>query len=70
MTEVTSEPIARMTHIRQERICAGGARQWFKRHGFNWSHFLSNGIPAAHLAATGDDYALRVAARARDEHDG
>ena len=66
MTEVTSVRV-RMKHIRAERLCAGGAREWWRRHKLDWSDFLANGIEASVLEATGDAYALRVVERARAE---
>lgn len=59
--------IAYMRHIRQEKICAGGARTWFAQHGFSWSDFLENGILAEKLAGTGDQFAIRVANNAVKE---
>ena len=29
-------------------------RPWFRRHGFSWSEFLTHGIEAERLRATGD----------------
>ena len=59
-----------MRHIRAERLCSGGTREWFKRQGFNWPDFLANGIPAKLLSDTGDAFALRVVRRAELERDG
>jgi hypothetical protein len=59
-----------MRHLRTARICSSGARDWWKRHGFDWSDFLANGIPAETLLETGDPFALRVVEIAREEHDG
>ena len=56
MTEV----IVTMKHIRQSAMCSRGTRDFFLRHGFDWSDFLENGIPAEKLAATGDAMALQV----------
>lgn len=67
MTEVTSELRVYMRHLRAEKLCSGGAREWWKRHDLNWSHFLANGIEASVLEATGDAFALRVVERARTE---
>ncbi len=60
--------------IRAARLCFGGARPWFRRHGLDWQDFLANGITAERLEATGDALALRVIAiaraRAEQESDG
>ena len=51
--------------LRAARICFGGARPWFRRHGLDWSDFVANGVPAETLEGTGDALALRVVAEAR-----
>ena len=40
--------------LRAARYCLAGARPWFHRHGFAWQEFLSHGIAAGRLRATGD----------------
>lgn len=40
--------------------CAKGAREWFRRHGLDWTAFVRDGIDAEFLLATGDAMALRV----------
>jgi hypothetical protein len=40
--------------LRAARYCLAGVRPWFQRHGFNWQDFLTHGIDAEHLRATGD----------------
>jgi hypothetical protein len=57
--------IVTMQDIRAARMCSGGTRAFFTRHGLDWSDFLKNGIPAERLAATGDAMALRVVEVAR-----
>lgn len=56
-----------MRHIRQARLCAGGARAFFQRYGLDWQRFLRDGIPAAELEATGNALAAGVVAAARQE---
>jgi hypothetical protein len=51
--------------LRAARICFGGARPWFRRHGLDWQTFVANGIEAERLEATGDALAFRVTAEAR-----
>ena len=62
-----AEAIVTMRHIRQARLCAGGARAFFARYGLDWGRFLREGIPAAELEATGDALAAVVVAAAREE---
>lgn len=57
--------IVRMTHIRRARYCSRGTRDFFKRHGMDWSKFLREGLPAEQFEATGDAMAIRVAEIAR-----
>lgn len=54
-------------HLRKADFCMSGGRQWFADHGFSWSDFLENGIPAETLEATQDQMALTVCQIARDE---
>lgn len=58
-----------MRHIRSANLCAGGTREWFVRHGFDWADFIANGMPIERLEATGDPLAMRVTAQARKEFD-
>lgn len=62
---MSEEVIVRMHHIREARMCSGGARGFFKRHNLDWNKFLSEGIPASELEATGDAMALQVVEIAR-----
>tara|TARA_R110002073_G_scaffold11117_18_gene51399 strand:+ start:18672 stop:18935 length:264 start_codon:yes stop_codon:yes gene_type:complete len=45
---------ATIQDLRAARYCLAGVRPWFQRHGFNWQDFLSHGIDAERLRATGD----------------
>lgn len=58
----------RMRDIRAAKMCSRGARTWFARHGLDWSEFITNGIDADLVLATGDAMAIRVVevARGRD----
>lgn len=46
--------------VRAARMCGRGARQFFERHGWDWSDFLRNGIEASTVSETGDAMALQV----------
>ena len=50
----------RMHHVRAAGYCNRGAREFFRRHGFNWQQFVDEGIPEELLIQTGDHIALRV----------
>ncbi|MDR2871310.1 MAG: hypothetical protein LBV45_02080 [Xanthomonadaceae bacterium] len=54
-----------VTHLRAVPFCLSGARQWFHRHGLDWSAFVRSGIDAAILEATDDALALRLIAHAK-----
>lgn len=53
-------------HCRQMRYCARGTRLFFKRHGLDYSKFITVGIPAEELEKTGDAMALEVVKVARN----
>lgn len=63
MTE--PKTMVRMEHIRAARMCSGGARSFFDRHGLDWAAFLRVGIDAEELLATGDEMARQVVEVAR-----
>lgn len=61
-----SEPlIITMRDVRAAHQCSRGARAFFERHGLDWQRFLSEGLPAEDIEATGDAMALRVVEIAR-----
>ena len=45
--------------------CAVGARRWWMARGLSWADFVTHGIPASVLLATGDPMALAVVAHAQ-----
>lgn len=72
MTDAT-DVIVTITHLRgvpgfspRPGFCAGKSREWFARHGLDWSAFVSAGIAASELEATGDAMALALVAYARE----
>ena len=52
--------IVRLHHVREARLCLGGARQWFKANNLSWQDFLDNGIEGEKLREIGDPIGLRV----------
>lgn len=53
--QTAPEPlVVTIQDLRAARYCLAGVRPWFQRHGFNWQDFLTHGIDAEHLRATGD----------------
>lgn len=54
-----------MRDIRAARMCSRGTRSFFVRHGLDFNDFLTNGIHAEKLEATGDAMAVRVCEVAR-----
>jgi hypothetical protein len=57
--------LIRMIHVRQARMCSSGARQFFARHGLDWTRFLKEGIESEELEKTGDAMAREVVRVAR-----
>lgn len=55
-----------MKHIRKAKMCSGGTRDFFKRHGMDWNKFLSEGLPEEDFIATGDAMAMEVVKVARN----
>lgn len=66
MSEVTSGVLVHMRHIRAQKLCAGGTKAWFEHHGIDWRR-LREGIPVEEIEATGDQMALDVGKRARED---
>lgn len=62
MTDV----IVRIEHVRACGFCSRGTRQWFARHGLDWSEFVAQGLPASVFEATGDGLGLKVVQKARE----
>lgn len=67
MTIDEGDVLVRMEHIRAARMCSRGTREFFERHGLDWSAFLQEGIPGSKLEATGDAMARRVVEVARGQ---
>ena len=51
----------RVHHLRQLGYCMRGARRWMRRHGWDWGHFVRDGVDAGELRATGDAMAVKAA---------
>lgn len=65
--------VVTMEHARRASIagagvlCAPGVRGWFARYGLDYRRFLREGLPAEDLEATGDPFAQRAVAIARED---
>lgn len=70
MTEAPDDPIVTITDIRKAGHCAAGARDWFREHDLDFRDFLTNGLPASTLLATGDALAQQVVDRKREREHG
>jgi hypothetical protein len=46
--------------------CNRGARAWCLRTGLDWAQFVTSGIAAEELEATGDAMAIRLAQHTRE----
>lgn len=51
---------------KRQGFCRGGARNWFRAHGMDWTDFVKQGIEAEKLEATGDALALALVKHARE----
>lgn len=60
-----ADPLVTLAHARSVVYCSRGMRAFAARHGLDWQAFISSGIPASVLEATGDAMAIRAAAVAR-----
>lgn len=49
--------------------CNKGARIFFKQHGLDYAHYVSNGIDQQDLLDTGDAMAIKVVERVQLEVD-
>lgn len=56
-----------MRHVRAADLCSRGSRNWFEKYGLSWNEFLTTGISADRILATGDAFAVRVVEKARME---
>lgn len=65
-----SDKIIRMYHIRAAEVCASGARDWMKAHGFDWNEFLDNGIEVSRIEVLDDAIANKICAVAKGENHG
>ena len=59
MSELSPDRVY-MRDIRASRMCAYGARQFFVKHGWDWSTFLREGISLSTVAAARDAMADKV----------
>lgn len=64
---MSGQIIATVKHVREEKLCTRGMREWLLHHNFDVTEFVVHGLPAEQLEATGDAFGIRVAARARKE---
>lgn len=60
-------PQVTMSHVRAAKLCSRGTREWFKSNNLSFDEFLTGGLPAKTLLATGDELAARVVEQARKE---
>lgn len=60
------EAVVNMQHLRSLGYCSGGVREFFARHGLDYTGFLANGIGEAELIATGDAMAFDAIEEAKN----
>ncbi len=57
-----------LADVRAVRYCHKGTRRAFLGRGWSWADFLTHGLPASLLAATGDAMLLKLVAAAEERH--
>ncbi len=62
-----SDPIVRIEHAKKAGMCSRGVRQWFQANNLDYARFLTSGLLASEVEATGNALAMKVAAIAREE---
>lgn len=58
-----------IAHVRAAGLCVHGTRTWFARQGLDFRAFLTRGLPASILLATGDAMARHVVEVAQACHE-
>ena len=56
-----------MRDIRAAKMCSRGARQFFDRHGLDWSDFVRNGVLIDVIEKIDDAMAQQVVGVAREQ---
>lgn len=56
--------------LRALKYCNNGAREFFNRHGLDWSEFMKNGLPEEVFTSTGDAMAIRLVEFAKERRHG
>lgn len=64
---MTHDPIVRIKHVREAKLCLKGVRAWAQRYGLSYGEFVENGMRASVLEATRDPLALRAVEMARKD---
>lgn len=59
--------LVKLEHARGAGYCARGMRLFAKQNDLDWERFITVGIPAEDLEATGDAMAISAAQNARAE---
>lgn len=56
-----------VSHMREANLCARGGRVVAARYNINWTEFITTGIRASVLEATGDAMLVKLASMARED---
>ena len=61
-----------VTHrdLQAMRYCNKGAREFFRRHGLDWTRFIAEGLPAEDFVKTGDHMAIQLVEFAKERQHG
>lgn len=61
----TEEIMVTVADVRAIQFCARGARQWFTRHGLDYTEFVTRGLPISQVEAVNDALGKMAAQQAR-----
>lgn len=60
MTTVT------LADLRAIKFCSRGSREWFDRHGLDWSRFVSDGLPVSAFSGIEDAMLKKAIEQAKE----
>lgn len=64
---MNDDPLVTVAHMREAKLCARGGRRVAERYQLDFQEFITKGLAASKLEATGDAMLIALAKMARDE---
>jgi len=62
---MSDELMINIKHAKALKYCSKGVRNFFNKHGLDYSAFVTTGVPASKIMATNDLMAIRMVEVAR-----